>query len=301
MSNPFDGLDPNNPHDVVAAAQKVGIEPDQLREMMPSIDPYLGSESKSGMSPFDFQNLALTGAMQANKMVVDTASYLGNKIHPEASKTLGLDSASQFFQRGIDAAEDLRSDRLKAEMSRPIYHEGTGEWQMPSAIQATGLVTETLPMMPMFGGVGGAAAKGLQVAGLGAKASTIAGYGGTNAAFIAGDTYSESKEAISEDLLKQTPNASEQEIDLMAEEYAQDAGDNMLLPGFVTGAIGMGVPALQTVTKPMVGARARLGNAGLGAVTEGASEFAEEAGQGMAVNNARMDAGNTEVDLFDGV
>ena len=314
MSNPFDGLDPNNPHDVVTAAKKVGIEPDQLRQMMPSIDPYLGSDSESGMGIGDFQNLALTGAMQANKMVVDTASFLGNKIHPKASETLGLDSASQFFQRGIDAAEDLRSDRLKAEMSRPIYHEGTGELQMPSAIQATGLVTETLPMMPMFATAGRAATGALQVAGLGAGASTVGGYGATNAAFIGGDTYREAKDEITNDLSKKIsadefngkPTVDDsiqrgEEIDLIAENYAQEAGNNMLLPGFVTGAVGLGVPALRTVDKPLSGVRARMGNAGLGAVTEGVSEFAEEAGQGMAVNNARMDAGNNEVELFDGV
>lgn len=314
INSAFEGLDSSSPHDVVAASRKAKVDPNYLRQIMPNIDPYLGNDSESGMGMLDFQNLILSGAMSANKMVVDAASYLGNKVHPQASETLGLDSASQFFQRGLDAAEDLRSDRLKAEMSRPIYHEGTDDWQFPSVIQATGVMAETAPMMPMFGGVGGAATKGLQVAGLGAKSSTIAGYGGTNAAFIGGDTYREAKDEITNDLSKKigandfngvpyanAPNASEQEIDLMAEEYAQDAGDNMLIPGFVAGAVGLGVPALQTVTKPMMGARARMGNAGLGGFTEGGAEFFEEAGQGVAVNNARIDAGNNQVNLYDGV
>ena len=314
INSAFEGLDSSSPHDVVAASRKAKVDPNYLRQMMPKIDPYLGSDSKSGMGMGDFQNLILSGAMSANKMVVDTASYLGNKVHPQASETLGLDSASQFFQRGLDAAEDLRSDRLKAEMSRPIYHEGTDDWQMPSAIQATGIMAETAPMMPMFGGVGGAVTKGLQTAGLGTKAATITGYGSTNAAFIGGDTYREAKDEITNDLSKKigaddfngvpsanAPNASEQEIDLIAEDYAQNAGNNMLIPGFISGAVGLGVPAIQAVSKPMTGARARLGNAGLGGVTEGGTEFLEEAGQGVAVNNARIDSGNNQVNLYDGV
>ena len=98
------------------------------------------------------------GTQRATKAIPDLASF----ILPDAV----TNPVSEFFERGIDAAEALKPEAFKAKQRETfIERDEAGDFkgfQLPSFEHLAGITTSSLPLIPSFLVGGGAAATGLK-------------------------------------------------------------------------------------------------------------------------------------------
>jgi len=216
----------------------------------------------------------------------------------------GAQSASDFFRRGIQAAEELKPDAYRAQAAiGPTVRDADGNvvgLRAPSAEAFFGNLGASASHIPFMLAGGGAlrnlAGAGLRRAGVGDEAADLAGtalgYGGINAALVAPSAADDvRREAYDEALARETAEAALEhgtvtpELRAQAEQAASEEARAAQMRALamvapltaVTGAIP-GVIA----TRGGQAADSMLGAIFRGGAAETPFEFAEEAGTSAA-------------------
>lgn len=210
-----------------------------------------------------------SGAMRTTKGIVDLASY----ILPDAI----TDPASDYFQRGIDAASGLTPEAYKDKQAQSFLERGADGsiegMQLPSIEHVSSLVSETLPMIPFLLSGGGLATAGITKVApkLKGLAGDALGLGAANAALIAPGQGDDTRREV----LAAGGSVEEAE---RAEKVA--AGLTALLAG-TTGTLGGGVASkLGASAGSLPGAIAK------GFAAEAPFEGIEEGGQSLIADYA---------------
>ncbi len=216
----------------------------------------------------------LKGAMRSVKWVPDLVQMIAPNPATQA--------ASDFFQRGIEAADQLTPEAYRLQQGRPIFYEdeqGNLGWQLPSLGQTAGVITESLPQIPSMLVAGGGAARGLQGLGLAKGAAQAAGYGAANSAMVTPLQHDEVlREAIAEGQRQGlTGEALEQYANERANALAQIVGPL----SFATGAAGLGLAA-----RLGEGSGNALAGFAKGVAADAPFEAIEEGGQNVAADVA---------------
>lgn len=259
---------------------------------------------------------ASKGFMSATQLFPNTAQFLGNLASDSFDETAvgrGVRGASDFLERGSEAAADLQSEGFREKTSAPIYDDATGEWHMPNATQVVSTVLTALPQIPAYmvgaGGVN-ALASGARLAPRAYKLAKLAGVGSAAARGIAkfapnavsygaaggvlggGDTFNESRGDVLATLEKMNSDLPADERERLASKLATEAAVRQLPIAALMNAVGLGGAASATgsIWKRIA----------TGAAEEIPAEAIEEASQGVNVNLSTQKVDPTR-DMWAGV
>lgn len=284
----------------------------RLKSQTPQAIQPEATEESGGIGDWILE--ASKGFMAATSLAPSTASFVGNTISDDFDSTAvggAVRSASDFFERGQDAATDMQSDAFKAKVSQPIYNDATGEWQMPNATQVGATVLTALPQVPMlFAGAGavGAATAPLRLAPRAYKLAKLAGAGSKSALALsrlapnmltygtagslmgAGDTFSETHGEVMAALKDQ--DMTDEQKQRVANTLSKEAAIRQMPIAAVMNAVGLGsaASAVGPLWKKMA----------LGAAVDIPTEIGEEGAQGLNVNLSTQKVDPTR-DIWAGV
>lgn len=206
------------------------FDPDNIKESLGELGQNAGGAVLSG----------LDGAIKSVKAPVDFANMVSGGR---------LQGASDFFQRGSDAANALKPDSVRQAEGQPLVtrdSQGNRQFHLPNAQQLADFTATALPQIPQFMAAGGGARsliiKGADyLPGLAAEMTRLApilGYGAAGAAEGSGNAYSDvSRQARDQALAAGVrPEAAEE----LGRDEGARAAQAMAPISFAANALGMG-------------------------------------------------------------
>lgn len=328
--NPFEGLDRNNPADVLKAAEMAGITRYELRKMSPMMNDYLdgnnGQSNEQEEQPGVISDLWSSFGVGAGNLVSAAGSLYGLATGDmdNGATRLGEQVSDYWNKEKSNVLTELEQGRRDA-----INSSDSEFGKFSNAIWETvsnprllaSFVSEQIPMFAVPGGAGAAGAKagtayaakkGTELAAkkFGSKVGVAAGVG-TGAAMQGGDVGANTYEELiklPEPVWEQNPEYLQLKDELGNAEAAKEqiALSYGRKASAIAGTLSIGsqfIPGGATIEKAMAGNKftgGLMGRAAKGFAGEGAQEIIEEGG-GKVISNSFIDNIDENQGLFEGV
>ena len=328
--NPFEGLDRNNPADVLKAAEMAGITRYELRKMSPMMNDYLdGNNGQSGKQegqPGIISDLWSSFGVGAGNLVSAAGSLYGLATGDmdNGATRLGEQVSDYWNKEKSNVLTELEQGRRDAINSSDSEFGkfGNAIWETVSNPRLlASFVSEQIPMFAVPGGAGAAGAKagtayaakkGTELAAkkFGSKVGVAAGVG-TGAAMQGGDVGANTYEELiklPEPVWEQNPEYLQLKDELGSAEAAKEqiALSYGRKASAIAGTLSIGsqfIPGGATIEKAMAGNKftgGLMGRVAKGFAGEGAQEVIEEGG-GKVISNSFIDNIDENQGLFEGV
>lgn len=328
--NPFEGLDRNNPADVLKAAEMAGITRYELRKMSPMMNDYLngnnGQSNEQEEQPGVISDLWSSFGVGAGNLVKAAGSLYGlatGDMDNGATRLGGV--VTDYWQKEkSNVLKELEQGRKEAitNSDSELGSFGNAIWETVSNPRLfASFVSEQIPMFVAPGGAGAAGAragtsyaakKGTQVAAqrFGSKVGTGVGVG-VGAVMQGGDVGANTYDdliALPEPIWEQNPEYLQLKDELGNAEAAKEqiALSYGRKASAIAGTLSIGsqfIPGGATIEKAMAGNKftgGLMGRAAKGFAGEGAQEIIEEGG-GKVISNSFIDNIDENQGLFEGV